>query len=142
MASAALLLLQPSYSARYSPELKIRGTHGTKGTRTSKEEGLPFTHTLPIDQSKVPRWGRSQGWDTFPSQVSPLTQSPATSTPPPEDVDMSDPADPIPRESSVTSIESQQLLPRVLVSVALEQEQILRTEDWIEWLRSFPALAK
>ncbi|KAL8649045.1 MAG: hypothetical protein Q9226_005742 [Calogaya cf. arnoldii] len=92
--------------------------------------------------SLPPRWGRSQGWDPIPSQVSSLAQSPATSTLPPEDVDMSDPADSTTGESSVTSIESQQLLPRVLVSVALEQEQILRTEDFIDWLRSFPALAK
>ncbi|KAL9040643.1 MAG: hypothetical protein Q9180_001785, partial [Flavoplaca navasiana] len=104
----------------------------------SKQRCIELTPMLPLP----PPWGLSQGCDTSPPQVSPLTQSPATSTLPPEDVDMSDLADPTPGESSVTSIESQQLLPRVLVSVALEQEQILRTEDWTEWLRSFPALAK
>ena len=54
---------------------------------------------------------------------------------------MSDPAESDPSQSSETSIESQELRPRVLISVALEQEQILRTEDWIDWLKSFPALA-
>ncbi|KAL8756996.1 MAG: hypothetical protein Q9199_002538 [Rusavskia elegans] len=76
------------------------------------------------------------------SLSSSIEQSLATSTLPPEDVDMSDPAESNPSLSSETSIESQQLRPRVLISIALEQEQILRDEDWIDWLKSFPALAR
>ncbi|KAL8921606.1 MAG: hypothetical protein Q9172_003931 [Xanthocarpia lactea] len=33
-------------------------------------------------------------------------------------------------------------LPQVLISVALEDEQMLHTSDWVEWLKSFPAVAK
>ncbi|KAL8894852.1 MAG: hypothetical protein Q9192_004005 [Flavoplaca navasiana] len=127
----------PRYERNADFERRRTPIHAHLADR-SKQRCIELTPMLPLP----PRWGRSQSRDTSPPQVSPLTQSPATSTPPPEDVDMSDSADPTPRESSVTSIESQQLLPRVLVSVALEQEKILRTEDWIEWLRSFPALAK
>lgn len=32
--------------------------------------------------------------------------------------------------------------PKVLISVALEEDQFLRTEDVLDWLKSFPALAK
>ncbi|KAI4257587.1 MAG: hypothetical protein L6R42_005559 [Xanthoria sp. 1 TBL-2021] len=31
--------------------------------------------------------------------------------------------------------------PKVLISVALQQDQRLNTEDWLEWLKSVPALA-
>ena len=33
-------------------------------------------------------------------------------------------------------------LPQVLISVALEDEQMLHTSDWVEWLKNFPAVAK
>ncbi|KAL8936126.1 MAG: hypothetical protein Q9216_005093 [Gyalolechia sp. 2 TL-2023] len=32
--------------------------------------------------------------------------------------------------------------PKVLISIALEEDQFLRTEDVLDWLKSFPALAK
>ena len=86
--------------------------------------------------------GHLPGLHTPPSQPPSAEQSSPTSTSPLEDVDMSDPAESDPSQSSETSIESQELQPRVLISVALEQEQILRTEDWIDWLKSFPALAR
>ncbi|KAI4286207.1 MAG: hypothetical protein L6R38_000103 [Xanthoria sp. 2 TBL-2021] len=92
--------------------------------------------------SLPPPLGHIPGLASSPSQLSSAVQSSVTSTLPSEDVDMSDPAESNPSLSSETSIESQQLRPRVLISVALEQEQILRTEDWIDWLKSFPALAR
>ncbi|KAL8706246.1 MAG: hypothetical protein Q9201_000683 [Fulgogasparrea decipioides] len=33
-------------------------------------------------------------------------------------------------------------LPQVLISVALEGEQLLHTNDWLDWLGSFPAVAR
>lgn len=94
-----------------------------------------------IPMRSLPQSSLSPGSATSTSQGSSAVQSSAASTLLSEDVDMSDPADSSSSQSSVTSIESQQLLPRVLISVALEREQILRSEDWIDWLKSFPALA-
>ncbi|KAL8835228.1 MAG: hypothetical protein Q9170_003390 [Blastenia crenularia] len=58
-----------------------------------------------------------------------------------EDVDMSDPT-----SSSHTSLsevwpDPQYTLPKVLVTVALEQDQVLRADDLLDWLKSFPAVA-
>ncbi|KAL8723582.1 MAG: hypothetical protein Q9225_000124 [Loekoesia sp. 1 TL-2023] len=70
------------------------------------------------------------------------TQSMAQSTSPSEELDMSNPTG-----SSQTSLsevwpDSEHTSPKVLISVALEEDQFLRTEDLLDWLRSFPALAK
>ncbi|KAL8804411.1 MAG: hypothetical protein Q9200_005843 [Gallowayella weberi] len=77
-----------------------------------------------------------------PSQVLSAVQSSAPSTPPSEDVDLSGAADSSqsPSSESLAGLEKQ--LPRVLISVALEPEQIFRTQDWMDWLKSFPALAQ
>lgn len=104
----------------------------------SKQRCIELTPRPPFP----PPLGHLPGLATSPSQPSSVVQSSATSTLPSDDVDMSDPAESNPSQSSETVIESQQLWPRVLISVALEQTQILRTEDWIEWLQSFPALAQ
>lgn len=104
----------------------------------SKQRCIQLTPMAPLS----PPSGHAPGLHTSPSQSSSAEQSSVTSTSPSEDVDMSDPAASDPSQSSETSFESQQLQPRVLISVALEQAQILRTEDWIDWLKSFPALAR
>ncbi|KAL8815419.1 MAG: hypothetical protein Q9223_005443 [Gallowayella weberi] len=77
-----------------------------------------------------------------PSQVLSAVESPAHSTPPSEDVDMSDAADSNQTPSSESLAGLQKQLPRVLISVALELEQVFRIEDWMDWLKSFPALAQ
>ncbi|KAL8800270.1 MAG: hypothetical protein Q9182_005294 [Xanthomendoza sp. 2 TL-2023] len=67
--------------------------------------------------------------------VSAVQSSASSSTLPSEDVDISDAANEV-----LENLREQ--LPRVLISVAFEQEQILRFEDWLDWLRSCPALAR
>lgn len=103
-----------------------------------KQRCIELTPMAPLP----PPPGHLPSLHTPPSQPPSAEQSSATSTSPLEDVDMSDPAESDPSQSSETSIESQELQPRVLISVALEQEQILRTEDWIDWFKSFPAQAR
>ncbi|KAL8761030.1 MAG: hypothetical protein Q9184_002819 [Pyrenodesmia sp. 2 TL-2023] len=73
-----------------------------------------------------------------PHQTPSSTGSSAPST---EEADLSDPND-----SSQTSLTEAWPdpcfnLPKVLIRVSLEEEQIYRTGDWIEWLKSIPALA-
>lgn len=70
------------------------------------------------------------------------TQSLTQSTSPSEDIGTSNPTG-----SSQTSLsevwpDPEHNSPKVLISVALEEDQFLRTEDLLDWLRSFPALAK
>ena len=107
-------------------------------TDRSMQRCIELTPMAPLPPPSV----HLPGLHTPASQPPSAEQSSATSTSPLEDVDMSDPAESDPSQSSETSIESQELQPRVLISVGLEQEQILRTEDWIDWLKSFPALAR
>lgn len=76
------------------------------------------------------------------SQQASTLQSSTSSTSLSDDVDMSDPADSSSSQLSETSAESQALMPLVPITVALEQEQIMRTRDLIDWLKSIPALAR
>ena len=64
-----------------------------------------------------------------------------------QDVEMEDSAD----SSATTSIPSSvsspgngsgQSCPRVLIAVALEEDQCLQLDTWVEWLRDIPAIAK
>lgn len=72
------------------------------------------------------------------------TQSSAQSTSPsnPEDVDMLG-LDEVSQTSLSEDGKNMQFHPpQVLISVALEEEQRLSSFDWLNWLTSFPALAK
>jgi hypothetical protein len=80
-----------------------------------------------------------------PSSGGPLSQwsshSSAPSTEPSTD------ANDNPSSSSQSSLshvwpDPQYMCPKVLVSLALEDDQILETEAWMEWLRSVPAVVK
>ena len=76
------------------------------------------------------------------SRGSSRTSSPALSTSPSEEIDSSNPAG-----SSQTSLsevwpDPGYMSPKVLISVALEDDQFLRGEDMLEWLKTIPALAK
>ncbi|KAL8904437.1 MAG: hypothetical protein Q9207_003266 [Kuettlingeria erythrocarpa] len=78
----------------------------------------------------------------LPSSVPHQTpSSTGSSAPSAENVDEPEPSDS--SQSSLTEAWPNPAfdLPKVLVSIALEEEQILRTGDWIEWLKSIPALA-
>ncbi|KAL8920844.1 MAG: hypothetical protein Q9208_006016 [Pyrenodesmia sp. 3 TL-2023] len=126
----------PRFERNAKNELRRTPVHTHLADR-SKQRCIELTPVRSLPQSGFPL-----GLATSTSQGSSAVHSSATSTLPSEDVDMSDPADSSPSSLSQTSIESQQLPPRVLISVALEQEQILSSEDWIDWLKSFPALAR
>lgn len=70
------------------------------------------------------------------------TQFFTPSSSPSEDTEMLDPS-----RSSQTSLDEvwpdpEHNSPKVLISVALEEDQFLRTEDWLDYLKSVPALAK
>ncbi|KAL8919466.1 MAG: hypothetical protein Q9208_006751 [Pyrenodesmia sp. 3 TL-2023] len=67
--------------------------------------------------------------------------STGSSAPSTEGIDMSDPSDS--SNSSLTEAwpDPSFSLPKVLIRVALEEDQFLRTGDWLEWLESIPALA-
>ncbi|KAL9004727.1 MAG: hypothetical protein Q9188_002454 [Gyalolechia gomerana] len=76
------------------------------------------------------------------SRRSSNTHSLAPSTTPSEEDEMSDPSG-----SSQTSLsevwpDPEHTSPKVLISVALEEDQSLRTEEVLDWLKSFPAFAK
>lgn len=70
------------------------------------------------------------------------SQSSASSTSVSEDVDMigSDETS----QSSLSEVwpDKQFEAPKVLISVALQDDQRLNAEDWLDWLKSVPALAK
>ncbi|KAL9586255.1 MAG: hypothetical protein Q9212_001031 [Teloschistes hypoglaucus] len=72
--------------------------------------------------------------------VQPTTQSSAESTES-EDIEMLSPDS---SQSSLAEVwpDSGFKCPKVLISVALEENQQLQEEHWTEWLRSVPALAK
>ncbi len=78
----------------------------------------------------------------LPSSVPHQTpSSTGSSAPSAEDVD-----EPEPNDSSQSSLteawpDPAFNLPKVLISIALEEEQIFHTGDWIEWLKFIPALA-
>lgn len=77
-----------------------------------------------------------------PVQASSTTQSSTPLTSTPEDIDMSDF-----HESSQTSLDEvfpdpNFVSPKVLISIALQEEQTFKTRDWISWLEAFPAVAK
>ncbi|KAL9596662.1 MAG: hypothetical protein Q9219_005657 [cf. Caloplaca sp. 3 TL-2023] len=71
-----------------------------------------------------------------------LEQPHALSSSPSEDVDMSDPN--ISSHTSLSEVwpDREHNSPKVLISVALEEDQFLRTEDILDWLKSFPAIAR
>ncbi|KAI4128143.1 MAG: hypothetical protein LQ338_002880 [Usnochroma carphineum] len=79
-----------------------------------------------------------------PSETSTNAPSSALSTSPSEDVDMSDPNSPDQSPLSEVSQDPQPNLPKVLISIALEEEQSVRTENirdwmaWVDWIRSVP----
>ena len=43
---------------------------------------------------------------------------------------------------NLTAACSQDRYPKVIISVALEEDQVLHTRDWCEWLKSVPAIVK
>ena len=67
---------------------------------------------------------------------------PSTSTSSSEDVDMLGLGQVSQSSSSEDGPGSEFALPQVLISVALEDQQMLHTSDWVEWLKNFPAIAK
>ncbi|KAL8661088.1 MAG: hypothetical protein Q9202_005902 [Teloschistes flavicans] len=85
---------------------------------------------------------RSKSLPTSNLLSAPSTQSsaPSTSQSDLDDVDMSGIEDI--SQSSVSSSGLSFTEPQVLISVALEGEQMLHTGDWLEWLKSFPAIAR
>ena len=103
----------------------------------SRQRYVELAPIQPFPQSNLP-----SALTKSPSQGASTTQSSATSTSPSADIDMLDPAESNLSQHSETSIESQNIIPRVLVTVALEQEQIMRSEDLIDWLKSIPALTR
>ncbi|KAL9585910.1 MAG: hypothetical protein Q9212_001227, partial [Teloschistes hypoglaucus] len=77
---------------------------------------------------------------TMQSVPSAQSSAPSTSQSSSEDVDMLGLED-----ISQISVSSDGLdfrEPQVLISVALEGEQMLRTSDWFQWLKDFPAVAR
>ncbi|KAL8856804.1 MAG: hypothetical protein Q9178_006641 [Gyalolechia marmorata] len=85
-----------------------------------------------------------------PPQVPPNPQSgpseessmPSTSSPNSEDVDMLGLGEVSQSSLSEDGRGSEFALPQVLISVALEDGQMLHYPDWMEWLSNFPAVAK
>ena len=64
-----------------------------------------------------------------------------------EDVEMSEvPVDNMSPSSdlsdSLTSVCTNDRYPKVIISVALEEDQVLHTGDWCQWLNSVPAIVK
>lgn len=100
----------------------------------SRQGCIELASFWPIVQSDM-----TSDFAMYPSQANSAIHSVTTSSPLSHDIDTSDQTD---SSSSQTSIESQNLMPRVLITVALEQEQIMRTQDMIDWLKSIPALAR
>ena len=77
------------------------------------------------------------------SQLSMTTQSTTSSTTTSEgDVDMSDYLDSSPSSLDEVFPDPKFDSPKVLVSIALEEEQTFSTQDWINWLKAFPAVAR
>lgn len=74
-------------------------------------------------------------------QASSSTGSSSPSSLPSEDVDISDSDESNPSSLDEVWPDPAFNLPKVLISINLEEEQILRTEEWIEWLQSLPAIA-
>lgn len=44
--------------------------------------------------------------------------------------------------NSLTAVCPEDRYPKVIISVALEEDQLLHTRDWCEWLKSVPAIVK
>ncbi|KAI4259984.1 MAG: hypothetical protein L6R42_004264 [Xanthoria sp. 1 TBL-2021] len=84
----------------------------------------------------------SQHLGPGPSQESSTTQFSTPLTSASVDVDMSDY-----HESSQSSLDEvfpdpNFVSPKVLITIALQEEQTFHTRDWITWLEAFPAVAK
>lgn len=74
------------------------------------------------------------------SEPSADSSAPSTSQSETEDIDMLGLEDI--SQSSVGSNGQDLTSPQVLISVALEDEQVLHSRDWLDWLKEFPAIAR
>ncbi|KAI4197743.1 MAG: hypothetical protein LQ350_005718 [Teloschistes chrysophthalmus] len=77
---------------------------------------------------------------TLQSVPSAASSAPSTSQSSSEDIDMLGLEDI--SQSSISSDGCTFTEPHVLISVALEGDQMLRTSDWAFWLKDFPAIAR
>lgn len=128
-----LARIKKSWNPRYSSD-------GTEERRSTPIHIADDSRQRCIKLAPLRRWSAANSslYSMQPSSSHSSDISPSIS----EDIDMLGSDETNPSSLSEVWPDSEFNSPKVIISVALQEDQRLNTEDWLDWLKAVPALAK